>query len=376
MNKKLSVLFLCGWYPSRVSPYNGDFIQRHAEAVSTQHNVSIIHIISDKSLQNNIEYTFNIINGVETHIAYVKFKRKKLAKFFYYFRAFKLLLKKVKPFQIVHLNEVFPFGLLSLYLRWFKHTPFIISEHWTGYHQTKSISFLEKHLSKIITKNASFICPVSDNLANSMKLFGLNGNYIKVPNVVNTNLFSPQYTAKNVFTVTHISNMNNNHKNIKGIINVICEIQEEIQNFKFQFIGENSHKYRNYAEQLGINSENIVFYDQISHQKVSDILKKSNLFVLFSNYENLPCVILEAFSCGIPVISTDVGGIHEYFPNGYGKLIAINDQKKLKQEIVNFYNGKNISESKQKMHNYVKSLFSEQKLADDFSKLYYKSLNI
>ena len=72
MSNKLNVLFLCGWYPSKVSPTNGDFIQRHAEAVSLIHNVTVIHIISDKKSKKNIDIISEVINGIETHIAYIK----------------------------------------------------------------------------------------------------------------------------------------------------------------------------------------------------------------------------------------------------------------------------------------------------------------
>ena len=72
MTPKLHILFLCGWYPSRVLTNNGDFIQRHAEAVATKHNVSVLHIISDPNCINDIEYSFEKTNGVNTHIAYVK----------------------------------------------------------------------------------------------------------------------------------------------------------------------------------------------------------------------------------------------------------------------------------------------------------------
>jgi len=44
---KLHVLFLASWYPSRILKSNGDFIQRHAEAVALQHKVSVIHVKSD-----------------------------------------------------------------------------------------------------------------------------------------------------------------------------------------------------------------------------------------------------------------------------------------------------------------------------------------
>ena len=50
MKENLHILFLCGWYPSKVLPKNGDFIKRHAEAVSSQHVVSILHIVSKEDV--------------------------------------------------------------------------------------------------------------------------------------------------------------------------------------------------------------------------------------------------------------------------------------------------------------------------------------
>ena len=373
MSNNLSVLFLCGWYPSRVLPYNGDFIQRHAEAVALKHKVTIIHIITDSSLKTEIEYSFNTINGIETHIAYIK-PQQRLQKTFLFFKAFKNLIDKVGSFDVVHLNEVFPFGIFSLYLKWFLKKPYIISEHWTVYHRPKSISFFEKKLSAIITKNAAFVCPVSDNLGNAMQAIGLKGNYKKVPNVVHTDAFTPSNMHLDVFTITHISSLNNNHKNIKGMLDVMVEVQKEISEFKFQLIGENATMYKEYAHKLGIDSTKITFFKQIPHQEVSEKLKMSNLFVLFSNYENLPCVILEAFSCGVPVISTNVGGINEYFPNDFGRLIEVNNRTELKEEILNFYHKVYTIANKEKMHTYVVSLFSKNKIANDFSELYKKSL--
>ncbi|WP_397447331.1 glycosyltransferase family 4 protein [Polaribacter sp. R77954] len=373
MSKHLSVLFLCGWYPSRVSPYNGDFIQRHAEAVATLHDVTVIHIITDSALKNTIEYTFNNTNGIKTHIAYLK-PQKKLNKALLFFKAFKNLIAKVGAFDVVHLNEVFPFGIFSLYLKWFSQKPYIISEHWTVYHRPKSISYFEKKISNIITKNAAYVCPVSDNLGGAMQAIGLQGNYKKVPNVVDTTVFTPNNINQDIFTITHISNMNNDHKNIKGMLDVVAVIQKKIQNFKFQLIGENATNYKVYANELGIEANKINFFEQIPHQEVSEKLKNSHLFVMFSNYENLPCVILEAFSCGVPVISTNVGGIHEFFPNNFGKLIEVGDEAKLKEEILNFYNKTHTLASKAQMHNYVVSVCSKKTIAENFSELYYKSL--
>ena len=37
-------------------------------------------------------------------------------------------------------------------------------------------------------------------------------------------------------------------------------------------------------------------------------MQNANAFVLFSNIENLPLVLIEAMSTGMPIITTNVGG--------------------------------------------------------------------
>ena len=374
MNHKLNVLFICGWYPSKVLTNNGDFIQRHAEAASINHKITVIHIVTDKESKNDVEYISEVINGVETHIAYLKYFKNPLKKIYIFTTAFKILIQKARPIDIVHLNQIFPFGVFSLYLKWFKKIPFIISEHFTGYHspQSKNISFLQKLISSIITRKASFVCPVSNDLKNSMLKLGFKGNYFRVPNVVNTDLFYPSEKSENIFTLTHISNMNNNHKNIKGILRVVKKLVNEIDLFKFKLIGEGSANYIPFAKQIGINFDKTIFIDQIPHKKIAENLKESNLFILFSNYENLPCVILEAFSCGLPVISTNVGGIEEYFPKDFGFLINVKDEEALLQKIIEVFTF--FKSDTKKMHNYVQNNFSNRTIANQFSELYNSAL--
>ncbi len=374
IKNKLHILFLCGWYPSRVLPNNGDFIQRHAEAVNTLHQVSVLHIISDSSLLENIETSSKLINGVHTHIAYIKPSKNPVIKIIRFYNAYRILLKKIGAFNIVHLNKLYPFGILALFLKWFTKKQFIISEHWTGYHMplAKRISNIELFLSKIIAKQASYICPVSDNLKHSMLKLNFNGNYKRIPNVVNTELFSPFKKATNQFTIVHISNMLDSHKNVSGIIKTIVELNKTINDFKLILIGEHSLKYKSLADKLKI-SHKIDFIDHIPHFKVINYIQQADVFVLFSNYENLPCVILESFACGTPVISTNVGGISEYFPKKFGFLIEPKNENQLLEKLIHIYRfSKNNTEE---MHKYAQENFSNNSIANQFSKLYEKALN-
>jgi len=95
---------------------------------------------------------------------------------------------------------------------------------------------------------------------------------------------------------------------------------------------------------------------------------------LFSNYENLPCVIIESFACGVPVISTNVGGISEYFPENFGYLINPRDETALENSILKIYN-QEISPSKEIMHKYAQDNFGIDSISEKFSSLYVKSLN-
>ncbi|TVZ56966.1 glycosyltransferase involved in cell wall biosynthesis [Lutibacter sp. Hel_I_33_5] len=373
MKNKLHILFICGWYPSKVLPTNGDFIQRHAEAVSLKHEVSVLHIISDKNTHQNINIESNKINKVDTHIAYIKETNNSIIKFLRFWKAYFLLMKKIKPFDILHLNEIYPFGIFALHQKWIKKKPYIISEHWTGYHSpfNKSISTIEILVSKFIVKNANFVCPVSDNLKESMLSIGLKGNYFKIPNVVDTTIFKPTEELVEKFTIVHISSMLDTHKNITGMLDVAKKLEDSIGKFTWYFIGGEDKTYKGKLEKLNFTKANIEFIKHIPQKDLIQYLQQATVFVLFSNYENLPCVILESFCCGTPVISTDVGGIKEYFPNNFGKLIEKNNKKQLLESILEYQNKKI---PKEEMHEYAKSNFSRMAIAENFSKLYYKTL--
>jgi len=372
--KKLHVLFLASWYPSRILKSNGDFIQRHAEAVALQHKVSVIHVKSDDNLDCKIEIDDKNINGIRTIIAYIKNTRNPLIKWYRFIKAYQLLLKMVMPFDIIHVNKFYPGGFFAYRLKKKKNIPYIITEHHTLYHKpyNERIGFIEKLISKIIVKNANYVCPVSDNLGEAMQAFGLEGNYFSVPNVVDTKRFIPKSKGNKIFNLLHISSMAQ-VKNINGLLNSIKNLENKIPNFHFYIIGGNAEDYQPKAKELGVNLEQVTFINQVPHNEVVNYFQKADAFVLFSDVENLPCVILESFSCGTPVISTDVGGISEYFPDEYGLLIQPRNEEELVNAIVKIYHSE--QPDTQKMHNYVVNTFSNEHICEVFTDLYLKSLN-
>ena len=71
MKKDITVLFLSSWYPNRTSPTNGNFVQRHAQAVSESCEVCVIHAVSDPNLKDNAsELVIETKAGVTEIIVY------------------------------------------------------------------------------------------------------------------------------------------------------------------------------------------------------------------------------------------------------------------------------------------------------------------
>ncbi len=374
MSKKQHIVFLTGWYPSKVIPLNGDFIQRHAEAVALLHKVTVVHVITDSKATKTV-VTDKEINGVRTLITYIKPSRLKLLLFF---TAYLRLLKKLNKIEVIHVNKLFPVGIVAVYYKWFKGIKYIISEHHHIYHSpyNKKIGFVEKVFSKTITKQAAYVCPVSNNLGSAMQEFGLKGNYHKVPNVVYTDIFTPKLptdkegrqTDNDIFTLLHVSNMTA-LKNVTSILETIAVLQQHIPHFKFYLLGGNAKKFVKMASDLGIDKDNIVFVGSVSQEELAVYYKKADVFLLFSTIETFSCVIYESLSSGTPVISTDVGGIKEHFPAAYGRLVDQGDKEALLRSILEIQRSKTKATAAT-MHQYIEDKFSPLSIAKQFSKIY------
>jgi glycosyltransferase involved in cell wall biosynthesis len=89
-------------------------------------------------------------------------------------------------------------------------------------------------------------------------------------------------------------------------------------------------------EQLGIQ-KNFKLAGFVSDEDLPVYYNTADFFVLPSKSgEGLPLVALEAMSCGVPVIATDVGGTSEVMNEDYGKLVPPNSPEALAEAILEF----------------------------------------
>ena len=90
---------------------------------------------------------------------------------------------------------------------------------------------------------------------------------------------------------------------------------------------------------------------------------------MFSRYENLPCVILESLCCGLPVITSTVGGIPEVINTTNGVLVEPGNQGQLLQAMLHCMNDPTQFD-RATIAAHAQQLFSYDAVGKQFAELY------
>lgn len=380
---KYNILYLTPWYPNVNSKMSGLFIQRHAQAVSAYNNVAVLFVGSDCSLKTvfRIQITDSGLTEIKIHYKKSRGILKILMPFLFlwaHFKGIRILNKKFgfKP-DLLHVNILTREGVIALLYSMIYGIKYVVTEHWTRYHAGNFNGIFRKIATRIVVRNASAIMPVSNHLKNAMlrcKLY--NGNYIIVPNVVDTELFKPIKRKKREreIKIIHISCTNDEQKNISGILHAIKKLSSIRKDFKLYIIGEALDFPKLKQLKSDLNLDEIVFFKGLLEGKeLAKDIAQADFHLMFSNYENLPVVNLECFACGIPVLSSDVGGIKEHLNNKLGILVEKGNIDQLAENIDFLMSNISNFDSKY-IRNYAVENFSKEVIGRNISRIYDKIL--
>ena len=366
-----NVLWLASWYPGRNDAFDGDFIERHAIAVSRFAKLTVLYVAKDESIKNN---TVEIERSVDQNLTVYKVYYGRsgwggMVEKFLSYRKYLQLQKKIYrrivasegPPAIVHVQVAMKAGLLARWLKKKYRIPFVVTEHWSGYNPQCQENIYQsnrifKALNKKILEEAALFLPVSDGLGKMVNNYFTTIPYKVVPNVVDTGLFYYQPATAKKFRFIHPSGMGN-IKNPKGILRACKIVKDSGYDFELLMIGNNEETLVSLSCQYGL-SEQVAFEAAVPYPEVAKQMQQSSALVLFSRYENLPCVVLEALCCGLPVISSRVGGVPELIDNENGILVESENEAALAgammQMIDNYssYNQAAIAEKATALFNY------------------------
>lgn len=347
----MKVLWLCSWYPHSTDPFDGDFVERHARSLATQQKLDVIHIVQNMTLlqKESSRTEEKEEKNIRTKIYYVPVLLagfEKTATLIFNFRYFSTLFFALKTYirdngqpDLVHVHVPVKMGAGAVWLKKRFGIPFVVTEHATVYFKHSHDNYFDRGFQyRTITRKtfseAEVVVSVSDCLQKVIdNLFIIKRNYI-IRNAVNTALFFPHSVHNAIKKFVHVSMMVP-FKNIEGILNSLVLLNEINRNWEMIFIGPASTEQKNLAQKLGLGQQ-VVWKGILAYAEVAKEMQQSDALVHFSKYENLPCVVNEALCCGLPVISSNVGGIAELIHEDNGMLVESENIQQLANAMASF----------------------------------------
>ena len=156
-----------------------------------------------------------------------------------------------------------------------------------------------------------------------------------VPNIAYLDLFS--YRERNPLNPYFLCT-----RHFEPMYNVTCVIKafkiivEKFPKAKLGLVGDGPEreKIMKLVNQLGI-SDKVKLYGKLPHKGLPKIYNNYDIFINASNVDNFPGSIVEAFAAGLPVVSTDPGGIPYLVKDGKtGLLVNVNDCEALAKKAI------------------------------------------
>ncbi len=287
--------------------------------------------------QDNIEFTSEL--KPLTHIAAAHSKvyainnllsKRKLLRWSYFsFSTFFWLTKNRKNIRLLiaeNVDSPTPFIFTTIF-----RIPYFIHYHYDVATQVKNINkntivgILLIFLEKLCFKRATRVWVTAENLASKATKFGVS-KITLIPNWIDFNE-TPRNLRTQINQTKKILFVGRLHKvkRVSLLIQALAELKRNCPNVTLKIVGDGEERQSlvNLTHNLGLE-KSVEFLGFQDHDKVIKLMQESDLFVLPSEMEGNPRVLMEAMILKVPIVATDVFGIRDMVRHGEtGYLVKV-----------------------------------------------------
>jgi glycogen(starch) synthase len=240
-------------------------------------------------------------------------------------------------YDIVHVHSyIFFLSNMAALSRLFKrHSRYVLqfrggldfSEDSHNFHQGRiwvKENIYDRTLGYFTAKMADKVFSVSKNdIPIIQRKFGIK-DVEWVPNGVDTGIFKPVIDTPGQPVVTYAGKLEK-WKGIDTLVKSFGIIHQQVKNVKFLIAGTGS--LEGMLRESGLPIE---FLGNVPYERMPAVYQQSSAVLLPSYMEGFPCTGVEAISCGVPVVASDVGDVKEIvIDNQTGALAKPGDFKKI-----------------------------------------------
>jgi len=278
------------------------------------------------------------LNGISLLPVYERFRRpsNKILSFIQTLFIPWIFRHELRQADLIKTNQVWG-GWVAVIVKWIFRKPLIVRCGYEYYDfcrkqgRSRAHLFLVFWLSKFVYINGNHIHVATY----SDKVF-IQNEFKVLPSKVNVR---PNWIDSNTFTPLSLSLCNrilfvgqlNIQKNLSLLLRSL-----ETTTIGLDVVGEGElgEKLYKIAHELKVDAK---FLESITNDKMPEVYNRYPIYVLCSKYEGNPKTILEAMSCGLAVIGTDVPGIRDIISDGENGLLVPEDSSALRKAIQNLF---------------------------------------
>ncbi len=219
------------------------------------------------------------------------------------------------------------FAAPVIWIGWLRQTPVIVN--YRGGEAREYLAASSRWVKPSMARAARLVVP-SGFLQQVFSEVGLSCAII--PNIIDLETFYPPSEPPPVgeaFTVVITRNL----EPIYGLdtaIRAFALAREAIPDMQLKIAGSGpqSAELEQLVESLGLGSA-VIFLGRLERPQIVDLYHSAHIMLNSSRVDNMPNSVLEALACGLPVISTNVGGVPYIVQDGQTAMLVDpdNDQQ-------------------------------------------------
>jgi teichuronic acid biosynthesis glycosyltransferase TuaC len=336
--RRLRVLVFTTVFPSPARPLHGTFVSERVRHLAEMADVAVVapvpwHLASGRP---NPGFAVSPVLWIGHprfwYIPKVLMSLRGLSLFLSTLRTMARL-RRSFDFDLIDAHFAYPDGFAAILLgRWFRR-PVCITLRGT-------IIPLSRHplgrwLCNWAIRRAARVIAVAHNLADRARQSGVAQDRIEtIANGVDSSRFHPvdRSSARRLLglpdagdllvSVGHLSPRKGFHRLIRALPQLLATHPDA----RLAIVGgrgaeyDNSEELRRLAREIGV-ADRVLFVGAQSPDRVALWLGAADVFILASDFEGCPNVILEAMACGRPVVATRVGDVERLVPSFAGILL-------------------------------------------------------
>ncbi len=230
------------------------------------------------------------------------------------------------------------FAAPAIWIAWWQKKPVVLN-----YHGGEAEAFFNKSMNLVYpsVERSSLVAVPSIYLKRVFNDFGIDT--IVVPNIIDFEVFDHVSDKKINRTTPHLI-VCRNLETIYGIdivLQAFSVVIKEIPGAQLSVAGEGAERTQLelMARDLGIEGS-VSFTGRLNRGEMKKLYESADLMLNASRADNTPLALLEAMAAGVPVVTSDAGGIPLMVEQDVtAKIVPIDDWKFMAEEALQLLSG-------------------------------------